>query len=300
MSHQFVGVDVGGTKVFSVLLDGEGREHGSDRRSSGFGSAEVFQAIAGSIETVLDHGSSLPLGGIGVGIPGQVDSRTGVVSHAVNLGIDSLDLSAGLSKKFGVPVSVLNDVNATALGLTSVHPQADSLVYVNFGTGLAAGIVLDGELWPGSRNLAGELGHLVVDPHGTLCRCGQRGCVETLSSASGISQWLADQGHALESFDDVEGLSPELQSAVVERFMVGFSHALTIVGLTIDPDVVCVGGGTLQVMRRTGHDPLGAAQSNGRAPKFLVDSGFFDSVTYVDNNSSYAARGSLRALTHAS
>ena len=299
MSHQFVGVDVGGTKVFSVLLDGEGREQGSDRRSSGFGSAEVFEAIAGSIETVLDYGPSLPLGGIGVGIPGQVDSQTGVVSHAVNLGIDSLDLSAGLSQKFGVPVSVLNDVNATALGLTSVHPQADSLVYVNFGTGLAAGIVLNGELWAGSRNLAGELGHLVVDPQGTPCRCGQRGCVETLASASGISQWLSDQGHPLDSFDDVERLSPELQGAVVERFMAGFSHALMIVGLTIDPDVVCVGGGTLQVVRRISHDPLASAQSTGRAPAFLTDSRFFDSVNYVDDNSGYAAHGSLRALTRA-
>lgn len=299
MNHQFVGVDVGGTKVFSVLVDGEGREHGSDRRPSGFGSAEVLDAISGSIESVMDTTSNLPLGGIGVGIPGQVDSRTGVVSHAVNLGIDTLNLSADLSKKFGVPVSVLNDVNATALGLTSLYPEADSLMYVNFGTGLAAGIVVSGELWAGSRNLAGELGHLVVDRQGTLCRCGQRGCVETLSSASGMSQWLADQGHPLESFDDVEGLSPELQSALVERFMVGFSHALTIVGLAIDPDVVCVGGGTLQVVRRTGYEPLSATQAHGHAPKFLIDSGFFDSVKYVDDNSSLAAHGSLRALARA-
>ena len=110
------------------------------------------------------------------------------VVHAVNLGVDELDLAAAVEPGLGVPVRVENDVKAAAFGAYALHGGSGSMGYLNLGTGIAAGIVADGELWRGARGTAGEVGHISVDPNGPLCRCGQHGCIEAFAGGGAIAE----------------------------------------------------------------------------------------------------------------
>ncbi len=127
---------------------------------------------------------------IGIGIPGLVDTASGEVAHAVNLGVDRLPLGGVLAERLGVRVRVENDVKAASLGAYDLLGLTGTMAYLNLGTGMAAGIVVDGRLWRGTSGIAGEIGHIPIDPAGAECACGQRGCLETVASGSGIArQW---------------------------------------------------------------------------------------------------------------
>lgn len=120
-----------------------------------------------------------PLLGIGIATPGIVDDA-GVVATAAHLKWNNLPLAADLSRDFALPVAVVNDANAAALAeLTFGDDPAENLICVRVDEGVGAGLVLDGRLFAGSSFAAGEIGHVVVDPGGTLCACGKRGCLET-------------------------------------------------------------------------------------------------------------------------
>ncbi|BDZ55632.1 hypothetical protein GCM10025870_27050 [Agromyces marinus] len=151
-----LGIDIGGTKTAAVAVHADGGLSEQVRMPTGFGAEQV---VATALETVermarITGVETSSFSSIGIGIPGSVDSSTGRVTHAVNLGLEGLDLGARLADILGVGVRVENDVNAAALGAHhllgadgGVRPQA--MAYVNFGTGLAAGIVLGGSLLRG-------------------------------------------------------------------------------------------------------------------------------------------------------
>lgn len=127
---------------------------------------------------------------IGVGVPGRVDPLSGSVTLAVNLGWSDLPLGSRLEARFGRPCVVENDVRAAALGLhrRRVVGDIDDLAYLAIGTGVSAGVVLHGRLHRGARGLAGEIGHVIVNPGGARCACGQDGCLETFVSGSAIAR----------------------------------------------------------------------------------------------------------------
>ena len=141
------GLDIGGTKILGVVVDGSGAVRASVRTPSGFGPEAVVAAAQAVLAELAVATGTRPDGfaSIGVGIPGAVDPGTGTVSQALNLGLDRLELGAILGRRLGHPVHVENDVNAAAVG--AAHGAAGSLAYLNLGTGLAAGLVLDGRLW---------------------------------------------------------------------------------------------------------------------------------------------------------
>lgn len=130
-----------------------------------------------------------PIVGIGVGTPGLVNTREGVVVNAVNLEWQNLPLGQLLEKKYKVPVSVLNDSQATAIGeyvYGGDHSSDDNLIVVNVKHGIGAGIFVNGRLFQGDGGGAGEIGHVVVQEGGELCRCGKYGCLETISSTRAV------------------------------------------------------------------------------------------------------------------
>jgi predicted NBD/HSP70 family sugar kinase len=134
-----------------------------------------------------------PIVGIGVGTPGLVNTREGVVVTAVNLEWQELPLSQLLEKKYKVPVCVLNDSQAAAIGeyvYGGEHAPDENMVVVNVIHGIGAGILIKGRLFQGDGGGAGEIGHVVVQENGVLCRCGQRGCLETLASARAVVQQM--------------------------------------------------------------------------------------------------------------
>ncbi len=130
-----------------------------------------------------------PIVGIGVGTPGLVNTRDGVVVNAVNLEWQDLPLGQLLEKKYKIPVSILNDSQATAIGefvYGGDHASDQNLIVVNVKHGIGSGILVNGRLFQGDGGGAGEIGHVVVQENGELCRCGKRGCLETISSVRAV------------------------------------------------------------------------------------------------------------------
>jgi predicted NBD/HSP70 family sugar kinase len=249
-----LGLDIGGTKTDAVAVDAEGTVVERVRLVTGFGPDAVVATALAGIERVGELTGCAPgdFDSIGIGIPGQVDVSAGTVSHAVNLGFDELELGGILSARLGVPVKVENDVKAAALGayhLMTAQPRltARSMAYLNLGTGLAAGLVIDGRLWRGARGAAGEIGHIPVDPNGVLCPCGQRGCLETVASGTAIArQWSPpetdDPIPARSLMAAADAGDPEAV-AIRSRLVSNVAAAVRVLVLTVDVEIVMIGGG---------------------------------------------------------
>ena len=298
MNGYSVGIDVGGTKVYSQVFDAGLNPISSDKRPSGQGPVEVTESISQSlIEATRSAGIEISdLDGIGIGIPGQVDSSLGEVSNAVNLGVEHLNLSQQLFDRFGLASSILNDVNATAIGIAQANSHSDSIAYLNFGTGLAAGFALEGKLLLGANNLAGEIGHFSVNPEGAHCPCGQRGCLETLASAAGIKSFLADQGMKADDWWSFEKLPEKTRSEIGSRFIEGMTKAIIAISLSLNPDYIYLGGGTFEVIRKDRGELMSVLLESDLFPSFLAKSGFLERVRFVDNHSSMATLGSVVSL----
>jgi len=136
-----------------------------------------------------------PVVGIGIGTPGLVNTREGIVVSAVNLDWQDLPLAHLLKTRYDLPVTVLNDSQATAIGefvYGGDNHTEDNLIVVTVKHGIGAGILINGSLFQGDGGGAGEIGHVVVQENGTLCRCGKHGCLETVASARAVVQRVTD------------------------------------------------------------------------------------------------------------
>ena len=278
----FVGFDVGGTKIAAGLANGDGRFLDVVRMATPPAETlvDVMSAIAQRFIEQM-HAWNARVGGIGVGIPGQV--QDGVVRQAVNLGIDECPLGELLRKRVGVPVVVENDTSTAALGAFHVlrrHEPIRSLVYLGIGTGFSAGIVMDGQLYRGTNGLAGEVGHVVVDPDGVPCACGARGCLETVVSGTGLArQAEIARSYVPESLlADAEQLDARfiytaarqgdrLAQYLVERSAAMLAQAVAWLVFGLDIDKVVIGGGVareadllLPVLRRELHARYGQSR----------------------------------------
>jgi N-acetylglucosamine repressor len=147
----------------------------------------VFEILDRLMETACK-----PLVGIGVGTPGLVNTDDGVVISAVNLDWENLPLAHLIQDRYHLPVYILNDSQAAAMGEFTYgkdHRSDNHLVVINVGLGIGSGIVINGRLFQGDGGGAGEIGHVVIVPEGGLpCRCGNRGCLETVASAQSVTQ----------------------------------------------------------------------------------------------------------------
>jgi predicted NBD/HSP70 family sugar kinase len=241
-----LGIDIGGTKTDAVAVGSDGGTTKRIRLATGFGPDAVVETAVRAITEVarLSGIGVRDFDSIGIGIPGMVDSSTGHVRHAVNLGFDTLELGALVADRIGVGVRVENDVTAAALGAYHELGLASSMAYLNVGTGLAAGLVLNGEPWRGARGAAGEIGHIPVDPAGIECGCGQRGCLETVASGSGVArQWASDDPYPARALFAAADAGDAEARAIRARLAGGIAAALRVLVLTADVDTVVIGGG---------------------------------------------------------
>ncbi|KFI46955.1 Sugar kinase of the NBD/HSP70 family, may contain an N-terminal HTH domain [Bifidobacterium bohemicum] len=257
LSEYKVGVDVGGTSIEGVLVDAQG--HMLARHSVGArrGGQKVIEDIVGVVRALADDAKVRRLDGVGVGIPGSVDTKHGVVSDVVNLDIISLPLGPELADLLdGVPVFVENDVNAAALGAAkmllasddTVARIPDTVVFVNFGTGLAAGVLRQGRIEHGFSGAFGEIGHLPVNSLRLQCSCGQKGCLETVASGGAVSrlwpQAYPPMPDLLQAARGGDAHAREILDLVVSAI----ADTIQIVAQSYDPQYIILGGG----MTKTG------------------------------------------------
>jgi glucokinase len=244
-----IGLDIGATKTLGVVVDERGAIRASVRRPTIAGADGVLATAAEVVEALrreVGEAAGVP---VGVGVPGLVDPRGGTVKHAVNLAVDGDWLPVGplLAELIGVPVLVENDVNAATLGAVALS-GADDLVYLSIGTGLAAGLVLDGRLRRGEHGAAGEVGHVPVDPSGPLCSCGQRGCLETVASGSALAAaWPSGDRPPAQALFAAAAAGDRDAVAIRDRFADGVAEAVRVLSLSVDPRTVVLGGGVAQL-----------------------------------------------------
>jgi len=152
------------------------------------------QQALGKVYEILDRLTNLdwkPLVGIGVGTPGLINTREGMIVNAVNLDWQNLPLAQLLQDRFHLPTHIMNDSQAAAIGeyvYGGGYASDENLVVINVRQGIGAGILINGRLFQGDGGGAGEIGHVVVQENGLQCRCGKRGCLETLASTRAVVQ----------------------------------------------------------------------------------------------------------------
>jgi glucokinase len=291
-----MGVDVGGTKTEAVAVADDGSVVGSVRLATGFGPQAV---VASTVEAATSLATAAGLriadfATIGVGIPGAVDAASGRVSHAINLGLDHLPLGAELEARLGAPVRVENDVNAAALGAFQLfeQPATASMGYLNLGTGLAAGLVLRGELWRGARGGAGEIGHILVDPAGPVDLDGQRGGLEVVASGSGIArQWGRGNGNAVSAVLDAADSGDAEALEIRRRLYEGVAASVRILVLTVDVDLVVVGGGISSLGDRVMAGVGEVFAAWGAQSPFILSLGIAERVRLLPDGAPVAALG---------
>lgn len=289
-----LGIDIGGTKTDAVAVDDSGVLAQRVRLPTGFGRVAVVETALTAVARIGElTGVDAPgFASIGIGIPGLVDTASGEVAHAVNLGVDRLPLGGELAERLGVRVRVENDVKAAALGAYDVLGLDGTMAYLNLGTGMAAGLVVDGRLWRGTSGIAGEIGHLPVDPAGAECACGQRGCLETVASGSGIArQWRTDDPLPARSVFAAAAAGDGEAQAIKDRLAQGIAAAVRVLVLTVDVDTVVIGGGLSHLGDPLLGDVHEVLEDWGRTSPFLASLALPRRVRLVPPGSPVAALG---------
>ena len=303
-----IGIDVGGTTTKAAVIDADGGVVAASSLPTRRGPEGVlFSARQAANDAAAAAG--LPMGdaeAVGVGIPGAVDPQRGTVRHAVNVGIgrDGIELGRLLSDDLGVAVHVENDVRVAALGadwhLSRWHGATDDLAYLSIGTGIAAGYVRHGRMWRGSSLVAGEIGHIPIDPNGPRCACGQVGCIEAIASGSAIERlWPTEDGtSALQLQRAAAGGDPRavpLWAGVVA----GLSRAVLLLALTWDPQLVVIGGGVAALGEELRVAIAGRLSADGAQSEFLASLDLGARMRIIDPSVPIGPIGAVRAAYEA-
>ena len=195
MKTHVVGIDIGGTKLATVVADSTGHIFSKVRkptlaeRGPEYALQLLFEMVRETINLAgLEQKS---ISAIGVSCGGPLDTKTGVVYSPPNLpGWDALPLKAQLESEFEIPVTIENDANASALAEYRFGGGRgyNAVLYMTMSTGIGGGIVIDGQIYHGANDSAGEVGHQILLPDGPLCGCGKRGCLEALCSGPAIAR----------------------------------------------------------------------------------------------------------------
>ncbi len=244
-----VGLDMGGTKIEGVILD----EHGAEqcRHRIATEADRGYEQVLDNLQAVHDHlGKQIEAAPhtVGLGIPGNVSVKTGLVKNSNTRCTVGRPMKEDLEARLGRSIGFANDANCFAMAeaILGAGRGRDLVFGVILGTGCGGGIVHKGQVIEGLQNIAGEWGHMTIDPHGPACACGHHGCVERYISGTGVSELFEENyGEKLSFLDIVQAYHrdrPELEP-FMEFFFDSFGRAIANLITVLDPDVIVVGGG---------------------------------------------------------
>ena len=258
-----IGVDLGGTKTESILLNPDNKETYRKRIQTPVSSG--YEAVVKSLyELISDTAGNVPSGyeyTIGIGIPGSINLDTGLIQNANTTCLIGRPLKKDIEDLLGRETAIENDANCFTLAESVAGAAKDySLVFgIIMGTGCGGGMCIDGAVRNGNHSIAGEWGHFSVDPDGAECYCGNRGCIETKISGGGVeTAYLTKYGRKMTMTDIVEGYRSYEPSCVTvfDSFLDDFGRCLGGLISILDPDAVVIGGGlsNIQEIYTKGYD----------------------------------------------
>lgn len=258
MKKLAIGIDMGGTNIRLALISSDGLAITSARykTSAQEGKDAIISRLSSATAEMIAEGRKHGMViGVGIGAPGLIEN--GVVRCSPNLpGWNDVPLQRLLEDALALPVVLENDANAVAYGENCLGAGRGlkSLICITLGTGVGGGLILDGRIWRGAFGMAGEVGHMVIEPEGNICSCGNRGCLETYASATGIvrmAREIVSKGDASWETGNLtteilEGAARGGDKAAISLFAsagrylgIGIASLLHI----LNPEAVIIGGG---------------------------------------------------------
>jgi glucokinase len=289
MASHVLGIDLGGTKIEAAVLDRQGKivGRGRGKTEAWREQEEVFQRIVRIAGTAVQRAGikRSQLGALGIGSPGPLDPDSGRIIETANLPFKNFPLGPRLSRSFGCPTIVANDVDAGTYGEFRAGAARGALHVLGafIGTGIGGGLIINGSLYHGFAKNAGEIGHLTIRAGGPRCGCGRRGCFEALASRTAITRELrkavkngkktmltAKYGR---SFDELPSRAlreafdagDELTLTIVRRAARYMGIALGSLVNVLSPEVIVLGGGVIEAV---GDDIIGVIKKWTRKTAF--------------------------------
>jgi len=251
-----IGLDVGGSTIKGGVFSGTSQSFLDIRvKTFSFENSrdEIIANMSAAVRQLTQQAGSLGIGGlsgIGIGVPGFVNSSEGVVLHASNLALHNVNLKQWFEKEMGVPCIVQGDARVGALAEHEFGAAtgANSLLYITIGTGVGSGMILDNQVYEGSHYVAGEIGHTILSPEGDICACGKRGCLETLVSAPMLIRAYQNRvGRKVDvsakSLADLAAAGEPDATAVYQDAARTLGLALANYCTVFDPSIIVIGGG---------------------------------------------------------
>lgn len=257
-----VAVDLGGTKIYTALVDLEGTiiKENVVKTEAEKGPEVVMSNMKSTIDFVIEGVNKEEIKAIGIGSPGPLDVKKGMILETPNLPMKNYNLVREIEEKYGLPTYLDNDANAATLAefMFGAGKGTENMVYVTVSTGIGGGTIINGKIYRGSTSNAAELGHTTVKADGPRCGCGNRGCAEAMSSGTAImrraKEALATNVRtALRNYEEVTAKEVFIEykngDAVAEDIL---NEALMYLGVfaanvanTFDPDMIVFGGGVI-------------------------------------------------------
>ncbi|GLC90361.1 serine/threonine protein kinase [Lysinibacillus piscis] len=254
-----IGVDAGPSHIKTMISDLQGNIINKRQSKSiiSMNEEEFLGALKEEIREIIHEASiGIEFIGIGVAMHGAVDVETGIGLFAPNLGWRNIPIKDSLELEFGISVKVENDARAMAMGeyWFGEYDDTESLVTLNIGRGVGAGIIINGQLFYGAQSVAGEIGHMTIDLNGELCECGNRGCLQTLTTGDAIAK-RAKEAMSAKMLNELKGdlsgakvyeLAKEGNEVAIQvLWETGKIIGIGIINLVhlLNPDKIIIGGG---------------------------------------------------------
>lgn len=267
MGKYYIGIDIGGTNLKAGLVSDTGALLATAKTPLVWENEAEFVRTLAALSRKAAEKAGVPeseIAAVGMGVPGEVDPRGGRIVYTPNIPISDFSIEKSFRTDLDVPVYLGNDANCAALG--EYHAGAGkgvrNLIVVTLGTGVGAGILLDGKLMTGANGAAGEAGHMVIEAGGVPCPCGRRGCWEQYSSAPALRRMTCEamQAHpesalwrrcggdlsrigGRSAFQEARESGDETARAVCERYVHYLALGITNLINLFQPDMLCIGGG---------------------------------------------------------
>ena len=252
------GIDLGGTKIEGVIVDGDAPTNVIARVRVPTESERGYDHIVNSVATVVGQletqsGIARPTF-IGVGTPGTTEPSTGAIKNANTVCLNGRLLGADLSEALGAEARLTNDANCFALAEATLGAARGASVVIGLilGTGVGSGIVVEGRVLSGLHGIAGEWGHNPMRDEATPCYCGRSGCVETVISGPALERFFESRAGRRATLAEIDRLASGGDAAAVEtvdRLVSKFGEAMAAVINIVDPDAIVIGGGVGNIAR---------------------------------------------------